>query len=128
MEKKRKKILLVDDEANVIKVFSDVLRNENYIVKGVENGPEAIKAIEKETFDLALVDLRMPRMDGIELLENIKKIKPYLPVIIYTGYGSVTTAVESMRKRAADYLNKPFSPDELKSSIKKALQEAGRQN
>lgn len=128
MEKRRKKILLVDDEANVIKVFSDVLRNENYIVKGVENGPEAIKAIEKETFDLALVDLRMPRMDGIEVLENIKKIKPYLPVIIYTGYGSVTTAVESMRKKAADYLNKPFSPEELKSSIKKALEGAGRQN
>lgn len=128
MGKKRKKILLVDDEANVIKVFSDVLRNENYIVKGVDNGPEAIKAIEKETFDLALVDLRMQGMDGIEVLENIKKIKPHLPVIIYTGYGSVTTAVESMRKRAADYLNKPFSPEELKSSIKKALQGAGRQN
>lgn len=128
MGKEQKRILLVDDEANVIKVFSDVLRNENYIVKGVENGPEAIKAIEKETFDLALVDLKMPRMDGIEVLENIKKIKPHLPVIIYTGYGSVTTAVESMRKRAADYLNKPFSPEELKSSIKKALQGVERQN
>lgn len=128
MEKKGKKILLVDDEANVIKVFSDVLGNDNYIVKGVENGPEAIKAIEEETFDLALVDLRMPCMDGIEVLENIKKIKPHLPVIIYTGYGSITTAVESMRKKAADYLNKPFSPEELKSSIKKALEVAERQN
>lgn len=128
MEKKRKKILLVDDEANVIKVFSDVLGRESYIVKGVENGSEAIKAIEEETFDLALVDLRMPCMDGIEVLENIKKIKPHLPVIIYTGYGSITTAVESMRKKAADYLNKPFSPEELKSSIKKALEGAERQN
>ena len=121
MKKRQKRILLVDDEANVRKVFSDVLGKESYIVKGVGSGAEAIESIEQETFDLALVDLRMPCMDGIEVLENIKKIKPQLPVIIYTGYGSVTTAVESMRKRAADYLNKPFSPEELKSSIRRAL-------
>ncbi len=128
MEKRQKKILLVDDEANVIKVFSDILSRESYIVKGVENGPEAIKAIKEETFDLALVDLKMPHMDGIEVLENIKRVKPQLPVIIYTGYGSVTSAVESMRKKAADYLNKPFSPEELKLSIKKALAGTGKQD
>ncbi len=128
MEKRQKRILLVDDEANVIKVFSDVLSRESYIVRGVENGLEAIKAMKEETFDLALVDLKMPYMDGIEVLENIKKIKPQLPVIIYTGYGSVTSAVESMRKKAADYLNKPFSPEELKSSIKKALGGTGKQS
>lgn len=124
MENKQKRILLVDDEANVRRVFSDVLKKEGYIVKGVKDGPEAIKAVEQEKFDLALVDLRMPRMNGIEVLENIKKIKPNIPVIIYTGYGSVTTAVESMRRKAADYLNKPFSPEELKSSIRKALKGA----
>jgi len=128
MEKRQKRILLVDDEANVRKVFSDVLGKESYIVKGVASGAEAIESIEQETFDLALVDLKMPCMDGIEVLENIKKIKPQLPVIIYTGYGSVTSAVESMRKKAADYLNKPFSPEELKSRIKKALEGAERQN
>ncbi len=125
MEKRRKRILLVDDEANVRTVFSDVLRRESYIVKGVEDGPEAIKAVKEETFDLAVVDLKMPQMDGIEVLENIKKIKPQLPVIIYTGCGSVTSAVESMRKKAADYLSKPFSPDELKLSIRKALEGTG---
>jgi len=67
-------------------------------------------------------------MDGIEVLENIKKRKPQIPVIIYTGYGSVTTAVEAMRKGAADYLNKPFSPEELKSSIRKALEGTGKHN
>ena len=125
MGEKQKRILIVDDEANVRVVFSDVLRKESYMVKGVKDGPEAIKAIGEETFDLALVDLRMPRMDGIEVLENIKKRKPEIPVIIYTGYGSVTTAVEAMRKGAADYLNKPFSPEDLKSSIRKALERAG---
>ena len=128
MEKRREKILLVDDEANVRTVFSDLLRRESYIVKGAENGPEAIKAVEEEIFDLALVDLKMPYMDGIEVLENIKKIKPQLPVIIYTGYGSVTSAVESMRKKAADYLNKPFSPEELKLRIRKALGGIGKQD
>ena len=121
MEKRRERILLVDDEANVRTVFSDVLSRESYMVKGVQGGPEAIKAIEEETFDLALVDLRMPYMDGIEVLENIKRVKPQLPVIIYTGCGSVASAVESIRKKAADYLNKPFSPDELKLSIRKVL-------
>ncbi|MFQ6066733.1 MAG: sigma-54-dependent transcriptional regulator [bacterium] len=128
MEKKQKRILIVDDEANVRAVFSDVLRRESYLVKAVEDGSEALKAMDEETFDLALVDLRMPLMDGIEVLENIKKRKPEIPVIIYTGYGSITTAVEAMRKGAADYLNKPFSPEDLKSSIKKALEGAGEHN
>ena len=119
-------ILLVDDEANVRTVFSDVLKRVGYQVKAVEDGQEAIKEVEEKTYNLALVDLRMPTMDGIEILENIKKRKPQIPVIIYTGHGSITTAVEAMRKGASDYLNKPFSPEELKLSIRKALEGAGR--
>jgi len=118
-------ILLVDDEANLRTVFSDVLKRAGYRVNTVEDGHEAVKEVEENTYNLALVDLRMPRMDGIEVLENIKKRKPELPVIIYTGYGSVTTAVEAMRKGASDYLNKPFSPEELKLSIKKVLEQKG---
>ncbi len=121
-------ILLVDDEANVRTVFSDVLKRVGYQVKAVEDGQEAIKEVEEKTYNLALVDLRMPTMDGIEILENIKKRKPQIPVIIYTGHGSITTAVEAMRKGASDYLNKPFSPEELKLSIRKALEGAGRGN
>ena len=119
-------ILLVDDEANLRTVFSDVLKRAGYRVKAVEDGHEAIKEVEQNTYNLALFDLRMPKMDGIEVLENIKKRKPEIPVIIYTGYGSVTTAVEAMRKGAVDYLNKPFSAEELKLSIRKALEGAGR--
>jgi len=118
-------ILLVDDEANVRTVFSDVLKRAGYRVKTVGDGHEAIKEVEENTYNLALVDLRMPKMDGIEVLENIKKTKPELPVIIYTGYSSITTAVEAMRKGASDYLNKPFSPEELKLAIKKALEQKG---
>jgi len=128
MGKNHKRILIIDDEANVRTVFSDVLRREGYIVKAVKNEPEALKAVEEENFDLALVDLRIPKMDGIEILENIKKRKPQIAVIIYTGYGSVTTAVAAMRKGAADYFSKPFSPEELKSSIRKALEGAEEHN
>ena len=118
-------ILLVDDEPNIRTVFSDVLKRAGYRVKAVEDGHKAVKEVEEKTYNLALVDLRMPKMDGIEVLENIKKKKPEIPVIIYTGYGSVTTAVEAMRKGAADYLNKPFSPEELKLAIKKVLEQKG---
>ena len=118
----QKNILVVDDEMSVRTTFSSVLRKEGYRVTAVKDGYEAIKAIDEGSFDLALVDLRMPGLDGIEVLENIKKRKPQIPVIIYTGYGSVTTAVEAMRKGAADYLAKPFSPEELKAGVKKALE------
>ena len=126
MGKNSKRILVVDDEANVRTVFSDVLRKENYLVKAVKDAPQALKAIDEENFDLALVDLGRPKTDGIETLENIKKRKPEIIVIIYTGHGSIPTAVAAIRRGATDYLHKPFSPEELKLSIRKALEEAER--
>ncbi len=127
MIEKQKYILVVDDEINVRTVFSDILKKEGYYVRGAKDGYEAIKAVDEESFDLVLVDLGMPRMNGIKTLENIKKRKPQLQVIIYTEYGSITTAVESIRKGAVDYLNEPFSPRELKLSIKKALEQESRE-
>jgi len=115
-------ILVVDDDVSVRTTFSSVLRQEGYRVTAVKNGYEAIMAINEESFDLALVDLRMPGLDGIEVLEKIKTRRPQTRVIIFTGYGSITTAVEAMRKGATDYLNKPFSPHELKAGVKKALE------
>ena len=127
MIEKQKYILVVDDEINVRTVFSDILKKEGYYVRGAKDGYEAIKAVDEESFDLVLIDLGMPRMNGIETLENIKKRKPQLQVIIYTEYGSITTAVEAIRKGAVDYLNEPFSPRELKLSIKKALEQKYRE-
>ncbi|MBA7651880.1 Transcriptional regulatory protein ZraR [subsurface metagenome] len=114
-------ILVVDDDIGVRTIFSSFLKKEGYRVTAVKDGSEAIKAIDEGSFALALVDLRMPWLDGIEVLESIKNRKPQIPVIIYTGSGSVATAVEAMRKGAADYLIKPFSRNELKASAKKAL-------
>lgn len=123
----KKYILVVDNEINVRTVFSDILKKEGYCVRGAKNGYEAIKAVDEESFDLVLIDLGMPQMNGIETLENIKKRKPQLQVIIYAEYGSITTAVESIRKGAVDYLNEPFSPRELKLSIKKAFEQKYRE-
>jgi len=118
----QKNILVVDDDKSVRTTFSSVLRKEGYRVTAVKNGYEAIMAINEESFDLALVDLRMPGLDGIEVLKKIKSRRPETRVIIFTGYGSITTAVEAIRKGATDYLNKPFSPHELKAGVKKALE------
>ena len=122
LKRDQKDILVVDDDMSARTVFSSVLRNEGYRVTAVKDGYEAIKAVDEESFDLALVDLRMPGLDGIEVLEKIKSRRPQTRVIIYTGYGSITAAVEAMRKGAADYLNKPFSPEELKAGVKKAVE------
>ncbi|MBA7673916.1 Transcriptional regulatory protein ZraR [subsurface metagenome] len=120
----QKNILVVDDDTGVRTVFSSILRKEGYRVTAVKNGYEAIKVIDEESFDLALVDLRMPGLDGIQVLEKIKSRRPQTRVIIYSAYGSVEDAVEAMRKGAADYLNKPFSPNELELSLKKTLEES----
>ena len=122
MGNNHKRILIVDDEANVRTVFSNILRKENYLVKAVKGAPQALKAIDEEGFDLALVDLGKPKKDGIEILENIKKRKSEIAVIIYTGHSSIPTAVAAIRRGATDYLNRPFSPEELKLSIRKALE------
>ena len=120
----QKNILVVDDDTGVRTVFSSILRKEGYRVTAVKNGYEAIKVIDEESFDLALVDLRMPGLDGIQVLEKIKSRRPQTRVIIYSAYGSVEDAVEAMRKGAADYLNKPFSPNELELNVKKALEKS----
>ncbi|MEO0106352.1 MAG: sigma-54 dependent transcriptional regulator, partial [candidate division WOR-3 bacterium] len=91
--------------------------------KAVEDGKRAIEEVELNEWDVALVDLKMPKMDGIEVLREIRKIKPDIPVIIITGHGTVDTAVLAMKEGAADYIMKPFNPDEIDIIIKKLLEQ-----
>lgn len=126
--KDQKYILVVDDDMRVRTILSSILRREGYRVTAVKDSCEAIKAIDKENFDLALVDLGMPTLDGIEVLEHIKNRRPQVSVIIYTGQGSITTAVAVMRKGATDYLVRPFSPQRLKRSVEKALEDGQAQS
>src|SRR5512133_2054598 len=115
------KILVVDDEASHRTMLKAVLTAEGYAVAEAADGLDAVRAVEKEPFDLILMDLRMTDMDGIEALTEIRRISPLVPVLIMTAYASVKTAVEALKAGAFDYLTKPLDIEELKVLIDKAL-------
>ncbi|MGA2515720.1 MAG: sigma-54 dependent transcriptional regulator [Thermodesulfobacteriota bacterium] len=118
------KILVVDDEAPVRDIVRKGLSQMGgYGVEVAQNGVEAIEKIEKDVFDLVLTDLKMPEMDGIELLKTIKGTRPEVMVILMTAYGSIETAVEAMRIGANDYITKPVDLNELLIHISKAQKE-----
>ncbi len=117
-----RRILVVDDEESHRLMLRAVLKEEGYQVTEAADGPEAIGAMEQESYDLVLLDLRLPAMDGIETLNEIKKISPLVPVIMMTAYASVKTAVEALKAGAFDYLTKPLDIEELKVLIEKALE------
>lgn len=100
---------------------SQVLKRAGYIVKEVENALQGLSLLKKENFDLVLLDLKLPKLNGFEALSRIKKEQTELPVIIITGYASIESAVETIKRGAFDYLAKPFSPEELRVMVKKAL-------
>ncbi len=102
------RILVADDEESHRIMLRAVLQEEGYEVAGVADGPEAIRAVEQEPFDLILLDIRMPGMDGIEALMEIRRISPYVPVLMMTAYASVKTAVEALKAGAFDYWTKPL--------------------
>jgi len=107
------KILVVDDELIVRESMGNWLQEEGYMVNTSENGHDALEKIKTGTYDLAVVDIKMPGMDGIELLRNIKEIFPDLPILIMTAYASVDTAVQAMKDGAFDYIVKPFDPENV---------------
>jgi two-component system response regulator HydG len=116
------KILIVDDEESHRIMLRAVLKDEGYGVSEASDGTEALRAVEKEAFDLILMDLRMTNMDGIEALTEIRKISPNVPVLIMTAYASVKTAVEALKAGAFEYLTKPLDIEGLKILIEKALE------
>jgi DNA-binding NtrC family response regulator len=113
-------ILVVDDEEVIRNSCRRILEPEGYTFKTAGNGIEAFAILEKNDIDVVLTDLMMPDMDGIELLRNIKEKWPGVEVIIMTGYGTVKTAVRAMKIGVFDYIEKPFTPDDLLSLIRKA--------
>jgi DNA-binding NtrC family response regulator len=119
------KILVVDDEAPVRDMIKKGLSQMGgYHVEVAKNGLEAIEKIEKDVFDLVLTDLKMPEMDGLELLKTLKGIRPEVMVILLTAYGSIETAVEAMRLGANDYITKPIDLNELLLHISKTQKES----
>ena len=114
-------ILVVDDEKNYLRVLSAVLEDEDYEVLTAQGGQEALEILKSSDLDLILTDMKMPAMNGIELLEKIKVMDPDLPVIMMTAHGTIDKAVEAMQKGAYSYILKPFDNERLIIYVKKAV-------
>lgn len=115
------RILCVDDEEVILDSFRKILVLDGYSVDTVETGQEALGLIQTHHYDFVFTDLKMPMMDGVEVTKSVKHMRPDIDVIIITGYASVETAVETMKYGAMDYVQKPFTEDELLAFTKKAL-------
>ncbi len=116
------RILVVDDEANARSALSELLKQEGYAVDSSADGFKALAQFEECNPDLVLTDLKMPGMDGVELLKKLHELEPDLPVIVMTAFGAVETAVSAMRAGATDYLLKPLNVDELLVVVERALE------
>jgi len=120
--KREVNILVVDDEEIVRSSLVDWLREDGYHAEAAEDGFEALEKLKEKPWDIALVDLKMPKMDGLELMERMKKLKPDIQVIIITAYATVHTAVQAMKMGAYDYLVKPFNPEEISLLINRLIE------
>ncbi|MBO6632114.1 MAG: sigma-54-dependent Fis family transcriptional regulator, partial [Psychroserpens sp.] len=117
------KILVIEDEAAIRRVLVKILSEENdaYQVEEAEDGLVGIEKIKKDDFDLVLCDIKMPKMDGVEVLEAVKKIKPETPMVMISGHGDLDTAVNTMRLGAFDYISKPPDLNRLLNTVRIAL-------
>jgi len=117
------KILIVEDEASIRRVLVKILSEEDksHEIYEAEDGLIALNKIKKENFDLVLCDIKMPKMDGIEVLEFTKKIKPETPIVMISGHGDLDTAVDSMKKGAYDYISKPPDLNRLLNTVRNAI-------
>ena len=115
-------ILVVDDEASVRHSLSHWFAKDGHEVAVAENATEALRILQKRTFDVALFDIKMPGMDGMELLERVREVDPEMAAIMITAFASVETAVQSLKQGAFDYVTKPIDPDELSHLVRRALE------
>ncbi|MDO9080004.1 MAG: sigma-54 dependent transcriptional regulator, partial [Desulfuromonadales bacterium] len=116
------KILIVDDEEGMRRLLDRLLSREGYETATVGSGKDAIRQMRADTFDLVVTDIKMPEMDGLQLLDEIKAYNPSLPVIVITAYGTVENAVQALRAGAYDYITKPFESDELRLTVAQVLE------
>jgi len=117
------KILIIEDEAAIRRVLSKILseESETYQVEDAEDGAAGYEKIKNNDYDLVLCDIKMPKMDGVELLEAVKKIKPEIPIVMISGHGDMETAINTMRMGAFDYISKPPDLNRLLNTVRNAL-------
>ncbi len=119
------KLLIVDDEAKVRKYLSSLMENRGYLVDTAHDGTSALEMVKKTDFDVVLLDVLMPGLDGLAVLQEIKRFKPLMEVIMLTGNASVEAGVEGIRLGAFDYLLKPLDLNALSECLKEALKWKG---
>jgi DNA-binding NtrC family response regulator len=116
------KILIVDDEPDMLKLLSMILKEKTpYDITTTNNPLEALDLVKKGSFDLVISDLKMPGLDGIELIDAVKKVDEDIPIIIITAYGTVESATEAIQKGGFDFITKPFRKEQILFTIDKAL-------
>jgi len=120
--KKLGRVMVVDDEENIREVLSNYLDSMNYEVDTAEDGQEALNKYQKGDFDLIISDLLMPNIDGLELLKRIREIDKDVIFLMITGYPSIETAVDAIKKGAYDYITKPFHMEDVKLRIERAFE------
>jgi DNA-binding NtrC family response regulator len=123
----KKRILLVDDEKDFVEALAERLKNRDFDVTTAFAGEEALEKLKEYNFDVAIVDVKMPGIDGIETLREIKKIKPLTEVLMLTGHGTVETAIEGMKHGAYDFLVKPCEMNTLLEKIGAAYERKAEQ-
>lgn len=119
-----KKALVIDDEQIVLDSVRKILEEEDYEVDVSLSGRQGLDRALQRQYDIVLTDIRMPEIGGMRVLRDIKRARPAVPVVIITGYATVKSAVQAMKLGAADYLEKPFTPEELLKSVTSALEKA----
>ncbi len=119
-----KKILIVDDDAELRANLSEILKGAGYHTDEAASGKEAIEKAASEDYDIALLDLMMPRMSGIDALAELRRVRPKTRVIMITAFATVENAVDAIKKGASDYISKPFKIEELLTTIRRAIEES----
>mgnify|MGYP001620204460 FL=1 len=123
MEFRKPVILVVDDESDMCEMLVTILYEEGYVTDIANSGKDAVKKVKDGGVDFVLLDIMMPEMGGIETLQQIKAVRPDIPVVMITAYATLKTAQESMRLGAYDYITKPFNLECVKEVIKQGLEE-----
>jgi len=124
----RPHVLLMEDEMNIARGLEMVMREEGYDVDLADTGQRALDKFRVSEFDLLVADLRLPDMDGMDVIQQVREKRPKTNVVIITGYPSVSSAVQAVRMGVSDYLRKPFTEDEFKTAVKSALKEKEKES
>lgn len=117
----KNRILVVDDEASLRTVLSSELHTEGYMVSTASDGDEAIDLLQSHSFDLILLDIKMPRVDGFQVLRYVKEKLPHIKVIMLTGFADLKNAIESKKLGAEDFISKPYDLIDLLATIERVL-------